>query len=281
MAETAVTVQQPGLIEGQNVMDYTRATLALLVEAQRLEVTSATTYTQALEQKRMARARRQASERYHTPLKQNIDVLKKQILEQQRAIEAPCTMIETLAERKALAWKAAEDEKQRQTQLALQAAAQVIAEDEAIDFAAAQELAGDHEAAAAAIAEVPIAPVYVDSVVPTVAGVPVKKTLHVAVVDMQALVLSIAAARMLDLLEVPGSEDSAPIVAFLRQFQPTRYDTFQPVRTEPRSKKDPRLEVVGAGALDANLPWLRGEAKQRGEAFALPGVVRSMDEGLG
>jgi hypothetical protein len=150
----------------------------------------------------------------------------------------------------------------------MDALARQAAADRALaDAAALAEVAQESESPELAkMADSMIEPAYIDgefeatrqvvqSVVPKVAGISTPKRLVVELVDKRALVLAIAAGEMLNATQplVPAIE------AFLKGFYPVR---------------------DGLHYLDVNLPNVRREGVNKGERFAMAGILAEKREDI-
>lgn len=190
---------------------------------------------------------------------------------------------EKLLGRKMTEYLRADEVRRQAAQRVADAEARRKAEDERVDAAVAIEQTavalGDHALLAAAeeMIELPIeiAPVYVASDLPKIAGLPVRHPLKVTVNDLRAVILSVAAREMLDDLGREGDHElvllTEKVSAFLHRYAPPRRSALQPIR------RDAVNAIEGGGCVDLNMKWLRAEADEQGEAFELPGVTVSRD----
>lgn len=264
---------------------YQKEALEPLAKAQALQIRTADDYQAAGELKVACRKLRQGIALWFrgTPAQPGMipkaHASHQELCTKEAGALKPLKDADDLLERKMLAWKAADKKRQAAEQQAAEAAAQRVAEDERLAQAVA--LANEAEAkgdaalmrAAEELVELPldVAPVYVGSSVPKVAGVVSKKEPHVEVTDMRALVLAVAAGVMKEearaRLASYTVQEHVAIVGFLSKFEPTSYAALEGVRYDKAGRID------GLGVLDVHMKWLRDEYGRRRESFKLAGVL--------
>lgn len=172
------------MLENTEVKEVTTLALSVPDQAKQIVIASNDDYVRAGELLLVIKEIRKKIENTFKPIKQKMDAAKKEVLDQERAADAPLVEAEGIIKPRIAAWSVEQERIRQEEERRLREIARKEEEERQFQEALAAEAAGEKDVAEEIMAApVQAAPVVVPKAVPKVSGIAIKKEWKFRIVD--------------------------------------------------------------------------------------------------